>query len=114
MIDSLDDVPDYVEEEVRNRIGAGGDGSTLIIDESKEEYLLGYTGFTKALKREYENACEDRREEAIKVYQIRIDSSGVQLTRYESANGENAEKNLARGRSINTPTERLIHAKPSW
>lgn len=92
MIDSLDDVPDYVEEEVRNRISAGGDGSTLIVDESEEEYLLGYTGFTKALKREYKNACEERSEEAIKVYQIKSDSSGIQLTRYEGANGENAEK----------------------
>ena len=91
MIDSLDDVPDYVKEEVRNRIGAGGDGSTLIVDESEEEYLLGYTGFTKALKREYKNACEERREEVIKVYQIKVDSSGIQLTRYESANGESAE-----------------------
>ena len=92
MIDSLDDVPDYVEEEVQNRIGAGGDGSTLIVDESEEEFLLGYTGFTKAIKREYKNACEERGEEAIKVYQIKIDSSGVQLTRYESANGRNTEK----------------------
>jgi hypothetical protein len=92
MTDSLDDVPDHVEEEVRNRIGAGADGSTLIVDESEEEYLLGYTGFTKALKREYKNACEERREEAIKIYQINIDQSGVQLTRYESANGENTEK----------------------
>jgi len=71
MIDSLDDVPDYVEEEVQNRIGAGGDGSTLIVDESEEEFLLGYTGFTKALKREYKNACEERGEEAIKVYKSR-------------------------------------------
>ena len=92
MIDSLDDVPDYIEEEVRNRIGAGGDGSTLIVDESEEEYLLGYTGFTKALKREYKNACEERREEVIKVYQIKVDGSGIQLTRYESASGESAEK----------------------
>ena len=92
MVDSLDDVPDYIEEEVRNRIGAGGDGSTLIVDESKGEYLLGYTGFTKALRREYKNACEERREEAIKVYQIKVDGSGIQLTRYESANGESAEK----------------------
>lgn len=92
MVEPLDDIPNYIEEEVRNRIGAGGDGSTLIVDESEEEYLLGYTGFTKALKREYRNACEERGEEAIKIYQIKIDSSGIQLNRYESANGENVEK----------------------
>lgn len=92
MIDSLDDAPDYLKEEVRNRVGAGGDGSTLIVDESEEEYLLGYTGFTSALKEKYKNACEERGEESIRVYLIKIDNSGVQLTRYESASGMNAEK----------------------
>jgi hypothetical protein len=92
MIESLDDIPDYVEEEVRNRISAGGDGSALIVDEVAEEYLLGYTRFTKSLTREYKNACEERGEESIKVYQINIDTSGIQVTRYESANGENEEK----------------------
>lgn len=63
MINSLDEVPEYIEEEVRNRIGAGGDGSTLIVDESEEKLLLGYTGFTDALKRESKNACEERGED---------------------------------------------------
>jgi hypothetical protein len=81
-----------MKDEVRNRIGAGADGSTLIIDESEEEVILGYTGFTKALKREYNNACEERGEDIIKVCQITKDNSGVQVTKYESANGQNAEE----------------------
>lgn len=85
-------IPDYVEPEVRNRLEARGDGSTLIVDESKGELLLAYTGFTDALKREYKNACEERGEEAIKVYQIKTDSSGVRLVRYDTATGSNVEK----------------------
>lgn len=92
VINPLDEVPEHIEDEVRNRIGAGGDGSTLIVDGSQEEFLLGYTGFTDALKREYKNACEERGENVIKVYQISIDDSGVRLTRYETANGSSAEK----------------------
>lgn len=92
MIEPFDEIPDYIEEQVRNRIGAGGGGSTLIVDDSAEEFLLGYSGFTRALKREYKNACEERGEDAIRVYQIKIDSSGIQVVRYESANGENVEK----------------------
>jgi len=91
MINSLDEIPEYIETEVRNRIGAGADGSTLIVDESREEVLLGYKGFTNALNREYHNAREARGD-VVKVYQITKDSSGVQVTRYESANGENIEK----------------------
>lgn len=92
MINPLDEIPEYLEEEVRNRIGAGADGSTLIVDESREEVILAYTGFTRALKREYDNACDERREDVIKVYQITRENSGAEVTRYESGSGEKVEK----------------------
>jgi len=92
MIKPLDELPGYIEEEVRNRIAAGADGSTLIVDESDEEFLIAYTDFTRTLKEKYKKACEERGEENIRVYQLKTDSSGVQLTRYESAKGMNAEE----------------------
>jgi len=92
MIKSLDEIPSYIEDEVRNRIGVRGDGSTLIVDESEEEFLLAYTGFNRTLKKKYEKACEKRGEDHIRVYQLTTDSSGIQLTKYESAKGMNAEE----------------------
>lgn len=92
MIKSLDDVPSYIDQEVRNRIAAGADGSTLIVDESEGEFLLAYSGFTRTFKEKYEEACQERGDEHIKVYQLTIDTSGVQLARYEDASGSNAEE----------------------
>lgn len=92
MIKSLDEIPVYIEDEVRSRIAAKGNESTLIVDESKEEFILAYTGFTKALKREYNNACKERGENAVKVYHLTKDSSGVQLVRYKSVKGMNEEE----------------------
>lgn len=92
MIHPWDEIPDCIQDEVQNRIGAGGDGNTLIVDEANREFIVGYAEFTEACKREYRNACDERGEESIKVYQITIDHSGIQLTRYQSAKGMNAEK----------------------
>lgn len=92
MMDSLDDVPEYIEDDVRKRIAANSQEATLIVDESKEEVLLAYTGFTDALKREYQNACRDRGEESIKVYHLQKDLRRIKLVRFESSKGMNEEK----------------------
>jgi len=92
MIEDLDEMPSYIEQEVRDRIAAGADGSTLIVDEAEEEFIVAYSGFTRALDREYEKACDERGKDVIKVYQLSIDSSGIQLSRYESAEGKTAEQ----------------------
>lgn len=92
MINSLDDLPDYVKGEVQKRIAAGGKESTLIVDETEEEILLRYTGFTDALKREYDNACAEHNEDSIKVYHINKEPSGIQVVKYRSSKGRNAEK----------------------
>lgn len=92
VIKSLDEIPGYIEEEVRARIAASGNESTLIVDESEQEFILAYTGFTRTLKEKYEEACEERGEDAIKVYHLTKDRSGIQLVRYGSAKGMNEEE----------------------
>ncbi|MEE6209510.1 hypothetical protein U3A55_04975 [Salarchaeum sp. III] len=92
MLNSLDDIPPYIESEVRDRISAGADGSTLIVDEATNEFLVAYSDFTRALREQYKEACENRGEDNIKVYQLNINPSDVQLTRYETANGSTSEK----------------------
>ena len=91
MIEPLEDIPEYIEQEVQDRIAAGASGTTLIVDDSEREFLLAYTDFTRTLKEKYNEACEERGEDNIKVYQLKIDISGVQVTRYESAKGMNSE-----------------------
>jgi hypothetical protein len=92
MINSLDEVPEYIEDEVRSRVAASGTESALIVDDSQQEFLLAYTGFTKTLKEKYREACEEHGEDAVKVYHLTKDSSGVQLVRYESSKGRNEEE----------------------
>lgn len=92
MIKPLDEIPEYLEEEVRNRIAAGANRSILIADDDKGEFLVAYTDFTKTAKEKYQNACEERGQDAVKVYQLTMDSSGVQVARYESTRGQNAEQ----------------------
>lgn len=92
MRDPLDEMPAYLEDEVRNRIGAGAIGSTLLGDDDNEELIVAYTGFTDALRREYETACEERDEAAIKVYQLTTVDGAIQLTRYQSATGQHVEQ----------------------
>ena len=91
MIKPLEEIPEYIEQEVQDRIAAGASGTTLIVDDSEKEFLLAYTDFTRTLKEKYNEACEERGEDNIKVYQLKIDISGVQVTRYESAKGMNSE-----------------------
>jgi len=92
MIEPLDEIPEYIEQEVRGRIGASGSGSTLVVDDDKGEFIVGYTGFTDALSREYKQACDNRNEDAIKVYQISTDGTKVKVTRYQSAKGREVEQ----------------------
>lgn len=92
MINPLDAIPDHLDDEIQNLIAAEADESTFIVDESDEEFLLAETGFTPALKTQYSTACELHGEDAIKVYQLRRDSTGFQLIRYESADGSNVEQ----------------------
>ncbi|MXR19232.1 hypothetical protein [Halobacterium bonnevillei] len=92
MIRPLEDIPGYIEQEVRDRIAAGVDGSTLIVDETEEEFLVAYSGFTRTLREKYEEHCEKRGEDAIRVYQLAREGAGYQLSRYESADGKNAEE----------------------
>ena len=65
-----DQIPSFLEDEVRSRIASRGTESTFVVDESSEEVIVSHTGFTNALKREYRNACEERNEEEIKVYHL--------------------------------------------
>lgn len=91
MADGSDGIPDYMEEEINSRIAARGNESTLIVNESEEEVIVSYTGFTKSLKREYKNACEEWDEDTIKVYHLTKEGWAIQLVRYDSAKGINGE-----------------------
>ena len=86
-----DQIPSFLEDEVRSRIASRGTESTFIVDESSEEVIVSYTGFTNALKREYRNACEERNEEEIKVYHLTKGGWEIQLVRYDNANGMEGE-----------------------
>jgi len=86
-----DQIPSFLEDEVRSRIASRGTESTFIVDESSEEVTVSYTGFTNALKREYRNACEERNEEEIKVYHLTKGGWEIQLVRYDNANGMEGE-----------------------
>jgi len=86
-----DQIPSFLEDEVRSRIASRGTESTFIVDESSEEVTVSYTGFTDALKREYRNACEERNEEEIKVYHLTKGGWEIQLVRYDNANGMEGE-----------------------
>jgi len=44
---SGDGIPDYMKDEVQLRIAARGNESTFVVDESAEEIIVSYTGFTK-------------------------------------------------------------------
>lgn len=92
MANPLDAIPEYLEAEVQNRIAAGGDGGTFVVDESEHELLLVDADFTQSLKQQYADACERCGEDAIKVYQLRRDSTGFQLVKYESAAGTTVEE----------------------
>lgn len=86
-----DQIPSFLEDEVRSRIASRGTESTFIVDESSEEVIVSHTGFTNALKREYRNACEERNEEEIKVYHLTKGGWEIQLVRYDNANGMEGE-----------------------
>ena len=86
-----DQIPSFLEDEVRSRIASRGTESTFVVDESSEEVIVSYTGFTDALKREYRNACEERIEEEIKVYHLTKGGWEIQLVRYDNANGMEGE-----------------------
>lgn len=86
-----DQIPSFLEDEVRSRIASRGTESTFVVDESSEEVIVSYTGFTDALKREYRNACEERNEEEIKVYHLTKGGWEIQLVRYDNANGMEGE-----------------------
>lgn len=86
-----DQIPSFLEDEVRSRIASRGTESTFIVDESSEEVTVSYTGFTNALKREYRNAFEERNEEEIKVYHLTKGGWEIQLVRYDNANGMEGE-----------------------
>lgn len=92
MINPLDAIPDHLDDVIQDLIATEADGSAFIVDESDEEILLAETGFTPALKTQYSTACELRGQDAINVYQLRRDSTGVQLIRYESADRNNVEQ----------------------
>ena len=86
-----DQIPSFLEDEVRSRIASRGTESTFVVDESSEEVIVSYTGFTDALKREYRNTCEERSEEEIKVYHLTKGGWEIQLVRYDNANGMEGE-----------------------
>lgn len=88
---TFDELPEYIRDEVKNRYAAGGDGSTLIVDVDKEEFIVGYTGFTQALTGQYRKACEERGEEVVRVIQLTAKGMGVNVTRYETVAGEKVE-----------------------
>lgn len=89
MVDKLEGVPAFMEEEVQSRIAARGSESTFVVDESAGEVIVAYTGFTDALKREYGKACEERGEDAVNVYHLTKEGWAIQLVKYETATGTN-------------------------
>lgn len=76
---------------MQSRIASRGTESTFVVDESAEEVIVTYTGFTKALKREYNNACEERNKQDINIYHLTTSGFAIQLVKYENANGIDGE-----------------------
>lgn len=85
------EIPDYMEDNVREMIAARGRESTFLVDESDEEVIVSYTGFTDALKREYKNACQNRDDDMLNVYHLTKESWAIQLIRYEDSKGVSGE-----------------------
>lgn len=86
-------IPSYLEDDVRERIAATGTESTFLVDESTEEVIVSYTGFTDALKREYKNESEspDRDEDALNIYHLTNELWALKLVRYDSINAIEGE-----------------------
>lgn len=84
-------IPHFLDGDVRERIAARGRESTFLVDEAAEEVLVAYTGFTDALKREYENASQSRDEDSLKVYHLTKESWAIQLVKYDDSSGVDGE-----------------------